>query len=166
MIDSEDNEWIAQLKWQTGNLRVPYEQLAFRLSMHDLVINPQLRNAVLKLSEELHSHRSNGIVDHANRNPFDNRRSNLRYVTPRQNLLNRNKMTHKGGIPVSSKYIGVSFKKDHNTWEATVYSEQKKAHRKSFKSEIEAARWRDKEIFRLHGKFAKLNFITYGECDE
>lgn len=38
-------------------------------------------------------------IDHINRNPRDNRISNLRDVTPQQNCANRNPQTSRGAIP-------------------------------------------------------------------
>jgi hypothetical protein len=43
----------------------------------------------------------NELIDHRNRNPLDNRRSNLRIVSPRQNAINRTADSSTG-------YIGVS----------------------------------------------------------
>lgn len=43
----------------------------------------------------------NELVDHRNRNPLDNRRCNLRIVSPRQNAINRTSKSSTG-------YIGVS----------------------------------------------------------
>ena len=52
----------------------------------------------------------NKIIDHINGDPSDNRKENLRYVTPRQNCMNtkvskNNKLGVKGVTKVHNKYI-------------------------------------------------------------
>jgi hypothetical protein len=49
------------------------------------------------------------MVDHKDRDPFNNRKSNLRVVTNAQSVQNR-------GIWGVSKYRGVSFRKDCGKW--------------------------------------------------
>lgn len=53
-------------------------------------------------------------VDHINGNPLDNRRENLRIVTPQNNA--RNKVHRKN----SSGYTGVTWVKRINRWQATI----------------------------------------------
>lgn len=52
------------------------------------------------------------MIDHKSTNTLDNRRSNLRFCTASQNLINRRKRRS----PASSKYKGVSWNKKLNKW--------------------------------------------------
>lgn len=53
------------------------------------------------------------VVDHINGNPLDNRRCNLRAVTPTQNAQNRRLQRNN-----TSGYRGVSFDKSRGVWQA------------------------------------------------
>lgn len=55
-------------------------------------------------------------VDHINGNGLDNRRSNLRIVTPSENLLNRVNHTTVG----ASGFVGVALVNDSGNWRAYV----------------------------------------------
>lgn len=90
-------------------------------------------------------------VDHINGNTLDNRRANLRLVTPTQNA--RNKAPHKN---TSSKYVGVYLNKrsmsngaDH-PWKWTITG--------SCATEEEAARERDRVAKFAFGSYTRLNF--------
>ena len=63
---------------------------------------------------------NNKIVDHANRNRFDNRRYNLREVTDQENHRNR-------GISINNKtgIIGVSWSESRNKYLVTICYENK-----------------------------------------
>jgi HNH endonuclease/AP2 domain len=67
----------------------------------------------------------NMVVDHIKRNKFDNRLSNLRIVTVRDN--NRNKSKPNTNI---SGFVGVC--KEGNNWVAFINDDQGKKRRKSF----------------------------------
>ena len=68
----------------------------------------------------------NGLeVDHINGIRHDNRRSNLRFVTHRENGMNRKE--HRGEKYKTSKFIGVSLDKRSGRWQAmiTINAKQK-----------------------------------------
>lgn len=62
-------------------------------------------------------------IDHINRNPSDNRISNLRDVTQKQNLQNAGKYSHN-----ASGHPGVSWCKRNSKWQAYITHNQKQIH--------------------------------------
>ncbi len=74
-------------------------------------------------------------VDHVNGNGLDNRRENLRCVSRAQQMENRKKCPGK-----TSRYRGVSWRKDKRKWEACVNQGDHKHYLGCFASEEEAAR--------------------------
>jgi hypothetical protein len=94
-------------------------------------------------------------TDHINGNTLDNRRCNLRLATKSQNAMN---VKSKGG---TSKYKGVHFSTRKNKWIAQIVSDCKHHYIGEYFLEIEAAIAYNNMSQKLHGKFAKLNEITY-----
>jgi hypothetical protein len=72
-------------------------------------------------------------VDHINRNRLDNRRENLRRVTPAESRQNT------PSIGKSSRYRGVSFDRRRGLWIAQAHLEGRLHHLGRFDTEIEAA---------------------------
>jgi hypothetical protein len=106
--------------------------------------------------------RKGQIVDHINRDPLDNQRSNLRIVNHRQNMLNRI-------LKSSSGFIGVSIRtkkiKGKSVYCATYHTENK---RRCFycpftpNGLVLAAMARDKFIIENgDGEYAPLNFTIF-----
>jgi hypothetical protein len=93
------------------------------------------------------------LVDHKNRNPLDNLRSNLRLATASQNMQNVSKMKN-----TSSRFFGVCFHKRRNKWVASICFEGKKIWLGYFDNEIDAARAYDEAAKKYHKDFARLNF--------
>lgn len=92
-------------------------------------------------------------VDHRNRNTLDNRRSNLRLCTVRQNAQNRRRaVTNRSG------YRGVHWAKYDRKWKATIRVSGRKQHLGYFVSAEDAARAYDQAALRFFGEFASLNF--------
>lgn len=93
-------------------------------------------------------------IDHINHNGLDNRKANLRIVTPAQNSRNR----RKGRRKTSSKYKGVYFMKGIKKWRADIYYNDKSIYLGYFDNETDAARAYDAAAKIYHGEFAALNF--------
>lgn len=89
------------------------------------------------------------IVDHINGNGLDNRRSNLRFVTSRENALNRSKS--RGAI-----YKGVS--KVRDKYRARIRLPNNILHLGYFLCPKLAAKAYDRAALRHFGQYAKTNF--------
>lgn len=94
-------------------------------------------------------------VDHRNsETPFfvlDERRSNLRHATKREQRLNSRKQPGSFG-----KFKGITFSK--GAWQASVCINGTNTYLGRFKTQEEAALAYDVGARKLHGEFAKLNF--------
>lgn len=91
-------------------------------------------------------------TDHINGDRLDNRRCNLRVVTPTENSMNR---PGRGG---SSRYKGVHWHKGGRRWRAMIMVGRKGQHLGYFDTEIEAATAYDARAWQLFGDVARLNF--------
>lgn len=93
------------------------------------------------------------LVDHKNRNGLDCRRNNLRLCNNSQNM--QNSIPLKG---CSSKYKGVSYRKDLKKYTSMICLNGKLMFLGTFIDEIEAAKAYDREALELFGEFARTNF--------
>lgn len=129
VIDSADAEWAAQWRWSLGVdgyvVRTQHVTNGGRRG----VKNFRLHRELVGLTN------GDGFeVDHINRDRLDNRRSNLRVTTRRQNSQN---MPSQAGT--SSQHRGVTLEKRTGKWVAQVQTGGKGYNLGSFASEEEAA---------------------------
>jgi len=108
IINIDDIEKINKIKWHLSNTGYAITSLPERKSkfLHNFILNriPNKQNC----------------VDHINRNRLDNRKNNLRIVTPQNNSINKGKQSNN-----TSGHVGVSFDKSRNK-----YAPHIKLHRK------------------------------------
>jgi len=93
-------------------------------------------------------------IDHRNRNPLDNRRSNLRICTPSQNQMNRPKTKRN-----TSGFKGVTLdgRRKRKKFQARISVDKKTYHLGGFEKADAAASSYKKAAERLHGKFARTD---------
>ncbi|TFD15492.1 Fis family transcriptional regulator [Cryobacterium sp. TMT1-21] len=93
-------------------------------------------------------------IDHKNGQPLDNRRSNLRVVTPSHNGANRNRLN----INNRTGYMGVYKTPNRPTWSAKVQVMGRNFDAGRYRDPEEAAWMYDQWKLALQGEFATLNF--------
>ena len=89
----------------------------------------------------------NKIIDHKDRNPLNNRRSNLRLVTQKENQQNFSKSSRN-----TSGHIGVHKNKYKTKWVARIFSNNQSYHLGEFENKEEAIIYRLKAELKYFGK--------------
>lgn len=147
IVDDYVFDWAVWFNWRLGEAvrgvsyaitQVRHNGRNVKLYLHKLILAPR---------QGLH-------VDHINRNPLDNRVSNLRLATYSQNMANRG--AFRG---CSSQYKGVRFHRRENKWEARIQANKKPIWLGNFESEIDAALAYNEAAQKYHGEFAVLNEV-------
>lgn len=105
--------YAASAKWVKGQVKT--------IRMHRLIVGAK----------------DGQIVDHINHDALDNRRSNLRLVTQKENLRNRRIPKHN-----KSGFIGVAFSEAHKKWRARIKINNKEIHLGLFSKKEDAIRAR------------------------
>jgi hypothetical protein len=147
-IDDEDFDRLSKFKWH----------LSKRKNGSFYVVRNQrfgLKTKVFYLHREIMYASTGLLIDHRDRNVLNNKKSNLRFCTQSQNLMNRKRPQN-----CKEKYRGIY--KDGNKWGATIKFGGKCIKLGYFYSPEEAAKVRDEAAIKYHGEFAVLNFPQFG----
>lgn len=92
-------------------------------------------------------------TDHIDHDKLNNRKINLRICTPTENARN---IISKTG---SSKFKGVSWRKEEKKWRSSIIVNGKTKHLGYFHKEEDAAKEYDKAALEIFREFARPNFI-------
>lgn len=107
----------------------------------------------MKLHRYLTNCPDNMVVDHINHQPLDNRRSNLRICTQKENVRNQRKYPEGR----TSKYKGVHWNKAKNKWHAQIKIRPKTIYLGLYNHEDDAAEAYNAAATKYFGEFACLN---------
>ncbi len=132
LVDDEDYNYLNQWKWEARHSRSKSNYYAARKKYLGK-INGKYRFVTVRMHRLLMNAPKNKQVDHINHNTLDNRKCNLRIVSPRQNMQNRE-------VKSASRYPGVYWERSHNRWRARIVIDGKPKHLGYFKDECEAAK--------------------------
>lgn len=92
------------------------------------------------------------MIDHANGDKLDNRKSNLRFCSAKEN--SRNVKKHKG----ISRYKGVFPDIKTGKWRVAIKENDKVEYFGHYDDEVFAAKVYDRLAINMHGDFASINF--------
>ena len=140
-VDDNDYDWLSQYSWcLRGDRERPYAFNDRTGTMHRAIMKPP----------------DNMLIDHINHDTLDNQRSNLRIVTPSQNVWNSKKPRTAG---LSSKFKGVTLDR-FGHWCVMFWKEYKAYTKGSYPTELEAAVMYNKYAKEYYGEYACLNEFT------
>ena len=146
LVDEEDYERLSRRAWHlsaqnyAASTSIKSDGKKTVFLMHRIVLNPL----------------PGFVTDHRNCNTLDNRRSNLRACTQKENLTNRG----KGRKPeYSSRFRGVYYRKDRDRWSAYIGRAGAREWLGCYATEEEAALAYNAVAPSRYGEFAQLNEV-------
>ena len=146
-MDDDDYKKLSRYKWHAQ----PSHNLVY--ACRNIVIDgkrkmEKMHRYIMNLTNDF-----SVIVDHIDRNPLNNQKSNLRLCTYSQNTCNSKRRSNS-----KRKYKGVGFDPKVGKYFAMIMLNKISYHLGFFDTEIEAAKAYDKKAIELFKDFARLNF--------
>lgn len=151
LVDDDDFAWLSQWSWSAVELKRKTLPSVWYAKRHSTWKGPSRYMHREILIRHLESEKP--CTDHENGDGLDNRKDNIRFCSHAENNSNKRKSLNK-----TSKFKGVHWFKEQNTWVAHICHDGKSRHIGCFKNEADAAKAYDLAAMRHFGQFAKLNF--------
>lgn len=143
-VDDEDYEWLIKFKWYCNNRGYAVRSSHFKTesgkwTCKTVLMHREIANAPKGMD-----------VDHADLDPLNNQRYNLRVCTRTENSLNRGLCKAN-----TSGFRGVN--KADKKWIARIAFNGKRLYLGAFTDKQEAVRAYNAAALKYHGEFARLN---------
>lgn len=152
LVDDEDYEKVKQFKWNAQIKKSKSIYATAAININGKWINIRMHRFILGVDAS-----EKRQTDHINNNTLDNRKSNLRLCTSKQNDFNRLPKVNKKYSP----YKGVCFHKGRKKFTAYIMFDDKQIHLGGYKTDREAALAYDKKAMELFGEYAYLNILKH-----
>lgn len=146
LYDDEDHGKILKHTWGISK----YGNNFYAKTM----IGEKNKQKILYLHRFILNAKYGDIIDHKDNNTLNNKKSNIRFCSHQNNMMNRKPEKNS-----SSKFKGIYYNKNSNLWHSQIYKNFKKIHLGYFENEIDAALAYNGAAKYLFGKYAYLNKI-------
>jgi hypothetical protein len=154
-LDSKYVDIVKEYSWFImGQTKTNQGYVGFSRKIKGTTVYYKLHRLILGVEDE------NVLVDHINRNRFDNRESNLRIASRSENAYNSSKFRN-----VNSKFKGVR-KTSSGTFECSLRVDGETIYLGSYLTELEAVKVYDENARIYHGEFAATNVSLGLVCEE
>ncbi len=148
LVNDADFDWLNQWKWcaneKAGDFYAVRNSRRGEGKKRTIFMHRQILGLEYKNKQE---------GDHRNHNTLDNRRTNIRICTRKENAMNRGANCNS-----TSQFKGVCWVKKVKKWEAKIEINKITKHLGYFLNEIFAANIYDQAAKKYFGEFAYLNF--------
>ena len=145
LVDDEDFDYLNQWRWCDSHGYAMRSQYLGGGRKNGKSKSIFMHRVVMKVEDK-----NTKDIDHINRNRADNRKSNLRFCTPSQNLANSKlRTTNKSG------YSGIRFSNRYHKFEVRIKKEGK-AYTKVFENLKKAIKWQKEKYKELFGEFSPI----------
>lgn len=140
-VDDRDYDHLTQWKWH-----LHHDGYAIRrIKSHEKTFTVQMHRQLLGTPHD-------ALADHVNGDRLDNRKSNLRIATHKENAMNRKvRRTSRTGIKGVGKYG------PRHSWRASIRVDGKTLYLGSYKTARDAAAAYNAAAVKHHGQYARLN---------
>jgi AP2-like factor (euAP2 lineage) len=164
IIDTEDWDKVKEHTWRISGSNYPYARTKIPhpdggrwryRKRQGRIVRERIRLDLMLHHLIMGKPKKGMVTDHIEHNGLDNRKENLRFVTPAQNMQNRGPNKN-----ASSQYKGVGWFKRDKKWKVHIKHNGKQFHIGCFTCEKEAALAYNKKALELWGaEYALLNEV-------